>query len=209
MPGAPNRPPDTSPAPAPVAPTPEPPERKVLRRLVPSHVALLLETWKGPVPPDVLGPFEKAEAAFAAADYSGATNALDQLSIRFAEPRWPTLPEAFRKLRVAIPAPMPPSWDPDHSLPPAERDARRARRIAEDQVALADGCVAWAVAHGVESADLALRLAAAKSALAAEGVPSGFYPEIDALWETLRSRLPRPRSGSRAPPVVSAQVADG
>ncbi|MGA8536079.1 MAG: hypothetical protein WB789_01645, partial [Thermoplasmata archaeon] len=93
---------------------PETPERRALRRLAPSRVALRLDQWKGAPSPDLLTPFEKAEAAYTAGDYTAALQALDQLSIRFAEPRWPTLPEPFRRLRVPIPAPMPPHWDPEH-----------------------------------------------------------------------------------------------
>jgi len=202
MPGAPNRPPEVA-APAASPPTADPPEVKVLRRLVPSHVALLQETWKGTVPAEILAPFERAEAAFRGADFPAATSALDQLSIRFAEPRWPTLREPFRRLRVPIPAPVPPHWDPDHGLAPAEKEARRTRRTAEDQLALAEASVAWATTHGIQSDDLAGWLASAKEALAAPGVPSGFYAAVDQVWRGLHVRLPPPGRSARpaAPPV--------
>jgi len=139
MPGRPNKPPDIEPPPPSLAPIPEPPDKKALRRLVPTHVALLLETWKGAPSPDLTGPFGKAETAFASGDFAAALSSLDLLSVRFAEPRWPTLPEPFRLLRVPIPTPVPPHWDPDHALAAAEKDAKKARKSAEDQLALARG----------------------------------------------------------------------
>ncbi len=206
MPGAPNRPPEThGPAPPPV-PVVEPPERKVLRRLVPSHVALLQETWKGAVPPEVLAPFEKAEGAVAASDLAGATTALDLLSIRFAEPRWPTLADPFRRLRVPIPAPVPPHWDPDHDLSPAEKDARRAQRVAEEQVELARASLAWAAAHGVEVDRLAALIDEAQTALTAGRPPPEILEKVDGFWAELRPRLPRPKS-SRAPPAPASPAA--
>jgi hypothetical protein len=199
VPGAPNRPPERSDA-APAAPSsPSPPERLALRRLVPSHVALLLDSWKGGPAPELTVPFEKAEAAYRSADYAGALGALDLLSIRFAEPRWPSLPAPFRELRVPIPAPVPPHWNPDHGLSPADREHRQARRTAEQQLALAEGCVAWAKAHGIAADDLASLLAEARTALAAEGVPPEYYARIDALWTGLLARLPRPTRSSTAP----------
>jgi hypothetical protein len=205
MPGAPNRPPEPAAVPVP-PPAPDPPDVRLLRRLVPSHVALLLESWKGGPPPEVLGPFERAEAAFGSADFAGAGTALDQLSIRFAEPRWPTLVEPFRRLRVPTPAPTPPHWDPDHGVPAAEKEARRARRTAEEQLELAAASVAWASAHGLPTADLAGLLASARSALAEPGVPPGFYRAVDPLWRELRTRLPRPQRGGKpaAPPPDDA-----
>ncbi len=203
MPGAPNRPPEVAAPPAP--PPPEAPEARLLRRFVPSQVALLQESWKGGPPAEVLGPFEKAAAALRSSDFSTATTALDQLSIRFAEPRWPSLAEPFRRLRVPIPAPTPPHWDPDHGLSPEEKDGRRARRTAEDQLALAEASVAWATSHGVPSPDLPGALAAARAALSSPGVAPGFYEAIDRIWRELRGKLPAPR---RAGAPVAAAVAD-
>src|SRR5208282_5581548 len=120
MPGAPNRPPEKAPEAPTAPPFHETPGQKALRRLVPTRVALLLDTWKGAPSPELVGPFQKAEAAFAQVD--------------FAEPRWTTLPEPFRLLRVAIFAPMPPSWDPDHALPASEKDAKKARKTADEQL---------------------------------------------------------------------------
>jgi hypothetical protein len=202
MPGAPNRPPAAAAAPAP-PPAPDPPQAKLLRRLVPSQVALLQDIWKGAPPAEVTAPFEKAEAAFRASDFAGAGAALDLLSIRLAEPRWPTLVEPFRRLRVPIPAPVPPHWDPDHGVPPAEKEARRARRVAEEQLALADASVAWASAHGVRAEDLAAMVGAARTALAGPGVPAEFYPAVDRIWGGLRERLPSPKGAAKVVPAAT------
>jgi len=205
MPGAPNRPPEVAAAPAP-PPAPEPPEVKLRRRLVPSHVALLQESWKGGVPAEVATPFDRAVAAYRAGDWPTTTSALDQLAIRFAEPRWPSLAEPFRRLRVPIPAPVPPHWDPDHGLAAAEKEARQARRVAEEQLALAEASVLWASAHGVGADDLAAALSGAREALAAPGVAPAFYGAVDRLWHALGDRLPPvPRAGRPAPvPAESA-----
>jgi hypothetical protein len=175
------------------------PEKKVLRRLAPSRVALLLDQWKGGPSPDLTTPFEKAESAFAALDYPNAITALDLLSVRFAEPRWPTLPEPFRFLRVSIPAPMPPSWDPDNALPPSDREAKRARKFAEDQLALAAGSISWAAAHQVDVADLTPRLEEARAIFSTEGGSEGFYERIDPIWEAIRARVPLPKSSAPRP----------
>jgi len=199
MPGPPNRPPEKAPPAPSLVPIPEPPDKKVLRRLVPSRVALLLDTWKGPIGPDLAIPFEKAEAAYASGEYSAALTALDTLSVRFAEPRWTSLPEPFRLLRVPIPAPVPPHWDPDHELAPAEKDAKKARKGAEDQLALARGSVAWASAHAVATADLTPKLEAAATHLSDPAGLPAFYSELDAVWSALHGRLPLPKSGAARP----------
>ena len=204
MPGAPNRPPEKTEVASPPPPVPEPPEKRVLRRLVPSRVALLLDIWKGAPSTDLTGPFRKAEEAFAHGDYATAVSSLDLLSVRFAEPRWVTLPEPFRRLRVPILAPVPPHWDPDHALPAPEKDAKKARGTAEEQLALAKGCLAWATGHGVETSDLAPRLEGASARL---GEPAGlapFYEEIDAFWAGLHGRLPAPKAASAAPAAAAA-----
>ena len=204
MPGAPNRPPEKT-APAPVAPpVPEPPEKKALRRLVPTRVALLLDIWKGAPSPELTGPYRKAEEAFAAGNYATATSSLDVLSVRFAEPRWVTLPEPFRLLRVPIPAPVPPHWDPDHALSTPEKEAKRARKTAEEQLALARGCVAWATAHGVDASDLAPRLEAAAGRLNDPAGLGPFYEGVDAVWSTLHGRLPAPKGGPTTAPAAAA-----
>jgi len=186
---------------------PESPQQKSLRRLAPSRVALLLDPWKGAPHPDLMVPFDKAEAAYQAGDYSAALSALDQLSVRFAEPRWPTLPEPFRLLRVSIPAPMPPHWDPSHGLSPAEKEAIRAGRVAHEQLTLAGACVAWAAAHQVATEDLARPIEEARTLLDTEGVTAGFYDRIDAVWSAVLERVPRPKNTAvRAPAPRAAAV---
>jgi hypothetical protein len=173
---------------------------------VPSHVALLQESWKGVPPSEVVAPFERAAAALRAGDLAAATTALDQLSIRFAEPRWPSLPEPFRRLRVAIPAPVPPHWDPDHGLAVVEKETRQARRTAEEQLVLADASVTWAAAHGVSVGELGSVVAAARTALENPGVPATFYPAIDRVWSELRERLPPPKVGARSAAVAADEA---
>jgi hypothetical protein len=208
MPGAPNRPPEKAPeAPLP-PPVPETPQQHALRRLVPSRVALLLEIWKGAPSPELTGPLSKAEAFYAAADYGNASSELDRLAIRFAEPRWPSLPEPFRFLRVTIPAPMPPHWDPEHALTPPEREARRARRVADEQVALATGSLAWAGHHGVDVTALAPLLDDAKASLAAGGLSPAFYERLDAVWTGLHERLPSPKGVGARPAAPAAEVGE-
>lgn len=199
MPGAPNRPPEKAPEVPPAPPLAESPSARVLRRLVPSRVALLLDTWKGAPSPELLVPLEKAEAAYTAGDYENAASALDLLSVRLTEPRWPTLPEPFRRLRVAIPAPTPPHWDPEHALAPAEREVRQARRTADDQLALAEASVGWAGAHGIDAADLAGPAGEARTILSTEGVSAAFYEKLDGIWRSLRERTPFPPSGVARP----------
>jgi hypothetical protein len=191
MPGAPNRPPETTPA-AGVAPSTDDRGRKALRRLAPARVALRLDQWKGAPHTDLFAPFERAERAYDSGDFVGADSALDQLAVRFAEPRWPTLPVPFRELRATIVQPQPPNWDPESKLEPAERDARRARRAAETQLKLARASVEWARAHAVEVNDLEPNLAAAEAALAANGADPAFWEPIDATWTALRARVPAP-----------------
>lgn len=197
MPGAPNRPPEKSPEAPSAPPVPASPAALALRRLAPSRVALLLDIWKGSPSPELLVPLERADTAYAAGDFENATSALDLLSVRFTEPRWPTLPEPFRRLRVPIPAPTPPHWDPEHGLSPAERESHRARRTADDQLALAEASAAWAGAHGIDASDLVGPLGEAKTILSTEGASAAFYERIDGVWKTLRERAPFPRS---APP---------
>lgn len=210
MPGAPNRPPENTPAPPPPPVVPEPPEKKALRRLVPSRIALLLDLWKGAPSPDLLGPYDRAETAFGAGDFPAALQALDLLSIRFHEPRWPSLPEPFRRLRVSIPVPQPPAWDPEHALSPAERDARRARREADDQVLLARGSLAWAAAHGVEVAPWTAKVEESAQLLSSEGLSPAVYERLDPVWEALRAAVPRPKApGSRAPAPAAAEPPAG
>ncbi|MCI4373661.1 MAG: hypothetical protein L3K02_08495 [Thermoplasmata archaeon] len=207
MPGAPNRPPPKDPE-APVVPAiPETPERLALRRLAPSRVALRLDQWKGAPNSDLLTPFDKAETAYIAGDYVAALQALDQLSIRFAEPRWPTLPEPFKRLQVRIPPPMPPHWDPEHGMAVPEKEMRRARRIADDQLALARASVGWANAHGTNLSSLAPRVEEAAALLESEGVVAGFYDRVDPVWLAVREQVQRPANATvaRAAPAAAPE----
>ncbi|MCI4349988.1 MAG: hypothetical protein L3K15_00505 [Thermoplasmata archaeon] len=198
MPGAPNRPPSPD---APVATTPVVPvaaARVALRRLAPMRVALRLDLWKNAPSRDLLTPFERAETAYAAGDFVNTESALDQLAVRFAEPRWPSLPLPFRLLRVAIPAPMPPHWDPDFALPQPEKEAKKARKSAELGVALAEGTLAWASTHAVAAEDLRPLVDAAKTALDGAALEPVLEP-LDQFWEAIRERIPAPG----APPVAA------
>ncbi|MCI4365859.1 MAG: hypothetical protein L3K10_07380 [Thermoplasmata archaeon] len=211
MPGAPNRPPPKDPEIPSTPPIPVTPERQVLRRLAPSRVALRLDLWKGSPNPDLITPFDRAETAYEAGDYATTLQALDQLSVRLHEPRWPTIPEPFRRLRVPIPAPMPPHWDPEHGLAADEKEARRARRNADDQLALARECVAWATAHGTDLSSLAPRVEEAATLLATEGAGVAFYERIDAVWLAVREQVTRPTSRPApraAPAAVSEEISE-
>jgi hypothetical protein len=209
VPGAPNRPPEIEPANPSTAVSPDAAGRHVLRRLAPSRVALHLEVWKGAPHADLMTPFERAESLFTQKDYPGAEGALDQLSVRFAEPRWPTMPLPFRNLRVVIAAPQPPQWDPEFALSPPEREQRRAHREAERQLALARGCVDWANAHGVPCPELAASVAAAETAFGQGELSSPFWDPVDRVWAELHERVPLPtRAGTRPPTPPPAAMAD-
>ncbi len=184
------------------------PQQKALRRLAPARVALLLDLWKGSPPADIVTPFDKAEAAYLAGDFPGAVNALDQLAIRFAEPRWPTMPVPFRDLRVTIPAPMPPQWDPEFSLPPEERELRRRRRFADSQLALAEGVLAWALTKAVDLGDVVSHVAQAKELLATTGADEAFFGHLDLVWTVVRERVPRPKSAPPRSPVARPSAAE-
>ncbi|MCI4336660.1 MAG: hypothetical protein L3K17_05625 [Thermoplasmata archaeon] len=182
------------------APPAEEAARTVLRRLAPSRVALHLDLWKGAPPVDIVTPFQRAETAFLAGDWNGAISALDQLSVRFAEPRWPTMPEPFRGLRASIPAPVPPQWLPEHGMEPAVKLERKQRRDAEQQFALATATLQWMTSRAAPADDLAPLLAQAKTALDAGGAPPEFWEPIDRLWGAVRARVPPPTAGARPPP---------
>lgn len=203
MPGAPNRPPETSaPAPPPVV---EPPERRALRRLAPARIALSLDVWKGAPSAELLTPLQAAETAYAAGDWREAESRLDALSVRFAEPRWPTMPEPFRQLRVSIPAPQPPQWDPEFALPSDEKEARKARRGVEVQVVLVRASVQWAQQKGLDVTDLTAPVASAAEKLSAGASTSEVYAVIDPVWEALRSRVPMPKPPTARPPPPPAR----
>ena len=205
MPGAPNRPPSSTPEEPAAVPTDQA-ARAVLRRLGPSRVALRLDLWKGAPSPELVTPYDRAEQAFAKGDINGASGFLDQLSVRFAEPRWPTLPLPFRELRVSIPAPMPPQWDPDHALGAPEKEAKRLRRDGEKQLAFAKATIAWMETHGLAADDLPPMVSAAEAAFASEGPSPAVWENLDRLWTIVRARVPAPQpAGARpAPPPDAA-----
>ncbi len=198
MPGGPNRPPDLD-APPPPPPVSGSPEERILRRLAPCRIALSLDLWRGAPSPELVKPLENAETAYAAGDLPHAESSLDQLAVRFAEPRWPTLPEPFRRLRQDIPAPMPPHWDPEHQLSGAEKEGRKIHRWAELQLALAGASVDWAKAHGTPADDLGPALEEARRRFAAEGGSAAYWTEVDRIWRGLRERVPMPGPKRTAP----------
>jgi hypothetical protein len=206
VPGAPNRPPeiDAPPVPAPTGPDPA---RQALRRLVPSRVALRLPIWKGAPAPDVLQPYLKAAEAYRERNFAGAESHLDQLAIRLAEPRWPSLPGAFRDLRVKIPVPRPPHRQPDHGLAPEAKEAAQRRRDAETQLGLAEASVERSAAEGLPVDDLREPLASARAALAA-GAPA-FWEHLDRVWAALHERVPEPAPRAGAPPAAPAVAEAG
>ncbi|HEV8049917.1 MAG TPA: hypothetical protein VGP88_04935 [Thermoplasmata archaeon] len=200
MPGAPNRPPEID---APTPPVAIAPERRVFRRLAASRVALNLEMWKGAPSPELVDPLTRAEAAYTSGDLVNAEQALDHLSVRFAEPRWPTMPAPFRDLRVAIPAPMPPQWDADFAVDAAEKERRKVRRSAELQLALAKATAAYAAKRGIPADDLASEATEADAEFARAGASEAFWTHIDTLWTAARTRFPLPARGpGRAAPVA-------
>ena len=204
MPGAPNRPPESD-APVPPPPPRDEAARRILRRLGPDRIALSLEMWKGAPARELVEPLRRADGAFDAGDLVNAQGDIDQLAVRFAEPRWPTLPEPFKQLRQSIPAPMPPSWDPDNALPPPEKEARRIRREAELQRNLVEATVLWARARSIELPDGTGRVERAKAALAADGPSDAFWAEIDGIWTDVRLLIPLPKPPApRAPPPPAA-----
>lgn len=201
MPGAPNRPPEADPLPPP-PPASGTPQQRLLRRLAPSRVALHLDLWKGAPSPELVRPLEAAEASYASGDLPHCESSLDQLAVRFAEPRWPTLPAPFRGLRQEILPPVPPSWDPENALSASEREARKLHRNAELQLGLADASVGWAAGHGVASDDLRPLVEAARAAFAAEGGSERFWASIDPVWSALRERVPMPGRPARPSPAT-------
>lgn len=192
------------------APPPPPPSEaggaaeRILRRLGPSRIALHLDLWKGAPSKELVQPLVSAEKAYESGDLPHAEGALDQLAVRFAEPRWPTLPEPFRGLRQSIPPPVPPHWDPEHALPAPERDARKLHRFAELQLKLAEASVAWAAAHGQAVDDLRPHVAGALARFPTEGGSAAFWADIDAVWKGLRARVPMPSSTPPARPAAPA-----
>ncbi|MGI0053755.1 MAG: hypothetical protein ACREC5_04940 [Thermoplasmata archaeon] len=208
MPGAPNKPPESAPPPAPSV-TKERPEEHALRRLAPSRVALRLPGWRGAPSPDLTGPLLEAEGLFAAGDFAGADGALDRLSVRFAEPRWVSLPEPFRALRVSIPAPQPPQWDPEHALAPEEKEARQFDRYADRQLELAAASLDFESGLKTPVDDLRPLLESARAARLAGDTGAPFWQPIDRIWQAVRERVPLPagRAAAPVPPAPPAPTA--
>jgi len=204
MPGAPNRPPDIEP----LAPPQDPTARRLVRRLGPMRVALHLDLWKGAPSSELMVLLERAEANFTSGDLVTASNNLDQLAIRFAEPRWPTMPVPFKLLRVEIPAPTPPHWNPEHALPPEEKETKRLARDAEKHRELARGTLEWARTHQLDLTDLVPCIDRAQATLAAEGPSDAFWTDIDGFWQSVRSRVPMPKSAGRSAPAPAAPPAE-
>ncbi len=220
MPGAPNKPPDVAPEPA--APPASPPAgadsvaraRRVLRRLGPARVVLHLECWKGTPHADLMKPVTTAESLYRSGDFLNAELSLDQFAVRLAEPRWPTLPEPFRRLRVEIPAPQPPSWDPDAKLSPPEREAKKLRRFAENQLEIARASIERGGSMGLATEDLSPLVASARDALGADGPTDRFWEPIDRIWEAVEERVPlpsptgpRPAPAAKLPPGIEPEEA--
>jgi|HubBroStandDraft_2_1064218.scaffolds.fasta_scaffold106278_2 hypothetical protein len=205
MPGAPNSPPKLDETPPPVAIAPE---RRIFRRLAASRVALNLDLWKGAPSPELVAPFVRAETAYVAGDLVNAEQALDHLSVRFAEPRWPTMPAPFRDLRVAIPAPMPPQWDPDFAVDAAEKERRKVRRSAELQLALIKATPAVAAKRGLPADDLTAHVAQAEAEFATSGPSEPFWIHVDAIWTGVRERFPTPGAPKAAPAPAAPAATD-
>ncbi len=172
----------------------------MLRRLVPSRIALNLDVWRGGPSRELVEPLERAETAYGEKEWREAENQLDRLAIRFHEPRWPTLPPPFRELRVPIPPPHPPQWDPEFLLPPDEKEAMRARKTGETQAALALASIAWAKTKGIDVGDFEAIAESARAAFAAGGPVADLYATIDPIWESLHARVPMPRPAAIRPP---------
>jgi hypothetical protein len=208
MPGAPNKPPELA-ATSPAAAGPEEARRRqVLRRLGPARAVLRLEVFRGAPHPDLVKPVERAESLFVASDFLNADLALDQFAVRLAEPRWPTLPEPFRRLRVEIARPQPPHWDPDHALSAAEKDTKKARGFAELQLLVATACVERGPSLGADLASFGPALDGARRLLESEGATDAFWAPIDELWSAVRDRIALPASAATRP-VPAAPLPPG
>jgi hypothetical protein len=198
MPGAPNKPPDVAPPPAPA--TAAAPDRvhHALRRLAPARVVLRLPLWRGAPHPDLVNPLERAATLLAKEEFVEVEKALDQFAVRLAEPRWPTIPEPWSRLRVEIPVPQPPHWNPDSKLTPAERETKKARQWAETQLRLAQAAIELAPTLGLDPADTRSGVLEAETLLDRDGPSAGFWAPLDRLWETIRDRVPLPTPAPRS-----------
>jgi hypothetical protein len=203
MPGAPNKPPDSAAVPPPPVPAGAAP---VLRRLVPSRIALRLDTWRKPLSTELLTPYLSAEAALGRGEPELASGYLDQLAIRFAEPRWPTMPAGLRSLAVQVIRPQPPNWDPDSKLTPEEREAKRKRSALATHLELLTTAIDLETRKGTPTADLASDLEGARSGSTA-GDAAAFWAAADRIWAALHERVPTPIPASPATPAATAAPA--
>ena len=192
MPGAPNKPPPIEGPPAPVAPPPGDRMQHAVRRLAPDRLVLRLPIWRGAPSVDLVKPLERVAVTLAAGEFPDAEKALDQFSVRLAEPRWPTIPEPWVRLRVTILAPMPPHWDPDFKLAAPEREAKRNREWAETQLLLAKAALELAPSLEVDLGDVQSSVADAQAVFAREGATAEFWAPIDRLWDAVQRRVPLP-----------------
>jgi len=203
MPGAPNKPPPIEAPPAAMSPPAGDKRQHVLRRLAPARLVLRLSIWRGGPNVDLVKPLERVAATLAAGEFPDAEKALDQFSVRLAEPRWPTIPEPWIRLRTAIPAPQPPHWDPDFKLTPADREAKKNREWARNQLLLAKGALELAPSLGVDLTDVQSCVAEAQTVFDRDGATDEFWALLDRLWDAVQSRvpLPSPAAARAAPPA--------
>ena len=192
MPGAPNKPPEIEAPPAPTVPPAGNKLQHALRRLAPDRLVLRLAIWRGAPNVDLVKPLERAATMLAAGEFPDAEKALDQFSVRLAEPRWPTIPEPWVRIRVPIPAPQPPHWDPDFKLAPADREAKRNREWAQTQLLLAKGALDLAPSLPLDLTDVHSCVAEAQAIFDREGATAEFWAPLDRLWDAVQSRVPLP-----------------
>lgn len=203
MPGAPNKPPEID---APLSPQATPGSDKrqhAVRRLAPDRLILRLPIWRGAPHTDLVKPLERVATMLEAGEFPDAEKALDQFSVRLAEPRWPTIPEPWARLRVSIPAPQPPHWDPDHKLSPADRETKKNQEWARTQLLLAKGALELAPSLPLDLTDVQSAVSEAQAIFDREGPSAEFWMPIDRFWEAVQSRvaLPAPASTRAAPPA--------
>ena len=118
------------------------------------------------------------------------------------------MPVPFRDLRVTIPAPMPPQWDPEFSLPPEERECVVGVASLIVRLALAEGVLAWALTKAVDLGNVVSHVAQAKELLATTGADEAFFGHLDLVWTVVRERVPRPKSAPPRSPVARPSAAE-
>ena len=126
MPGAPNRPPKIE-ATEPTGPTPPRAAWSGAWRPMPRR-ARIWTSGRGPRPPSSSCCSSAPRRTSPPATSSTASSSLDQLAVRFAEPRWPTMPMPFQRLRVEIPPRCRRTGTPISPSPPPEKERRRRLR---------------------------------------------------------------------------------